>query len=316
MDVARENALAGRVRFDEAGRATPSGIRAEEQTAGRGQRGREWFARRGECLCATYYLRLDMETPERAGQLAFVAGVAVAETLAGWKTEKQGTGNREQGTEEKTEDRRQKTEEDKSAIENRQSAIGLKWPNDIMLNGRKVGGILIELARCDISAHAESRPQDNWPQPSPTGILYADSTLNLSRNETAHPAGEEWIALVGVGINVQAREFPADLEGKATSLWREGVEDCDIGALAEKIGTALEQTAVLWRLEGFQAILARWQPFDTTTGRVFTTVVEGETAQGVAEGIETDGQLRLRLVDGRVLPVLSASSLQETVFSK
>ncbi len=312
MDVARENALAGRVRFEDTGRAVPSGVRAEEQTAGRGQRGREWFARRGECLCATYYLRLDMETPERAGQLAFVAGVAVAETLAEWKTDEQGTGNREQGTEEKTEDRRQKTEEDQSAVGNRQSAIGLKWPNDIMLNGRKLGGILIELARCDISAHAETRPQEDWPQVFPTGILYAGSTLNSSLNEPTHPTGEEWIALIGVGINVRAREFPAELEGRATSLWREGVEDCDIGELAEEIGRALQQTADLWRTAGFEAILPRWQPFDTTSGRVFTTMVEGKNVQGMAEGIEADGKLRLRLADGRVLHVLSASSLQET----
>ena len=121
MDVARENVLAGRVRFDAQGRPEPAGVLAREQTAGRGQRGRQWFARPGECLCVTYYFGRGPVTPPFAGQLAFLVGVAVAASLQSLC---------------------------QLSPDASQSAprIGLKWPNDILLNGKKAGGILIELA--------------------------------------------------------------------------------------------------------------------------------------------------------------------------
>ena len=81
MDVARANILAGRVRFDAQGRPEPSGVLARNQTAGRGQRGRQWFALPGECLCATYYVGRGLLAPASVGQLAFLAGAAVADTL-------------------------------------------------------------------------------------------------------------------------------------------------------------------------------------------------------------------------------------------
>ena len=245
MDVARENLLAGRVRFEASGRAIPTGVLAEEQTAGRGQRGREWFARPGECLCATYYFHWHLAAPETAGQLAFLAGVAVVETLFATPS---------------------------TLNPQPPYSFGLKWPNDMMLNGRKTGGILIELAQ--------------------------------TREQT-------WIALIGVGINVQVREFPAELANSATSLWREGIEVENIKALAEAIEGKLEQYAQVRREQGFAAILARWQTYDVTPGRVFETTHEGQIVQGTAEGVEADGALRLRLADGRILSVLSASSLQE-----
>ena len=246
MDIARENVLTGRVRFEASGRPVPTGVLAEEQTAGRGQRGRHWFAQRGECLCATYYFGWGLAAPETAGQLAFLAGVAVVETLAS-------------------------TPHPSSLIPH-PSSLSLKWPNDILLNGRKVGGILIELTQTP---------------------------------------GEEWIALIGVGINVKTRELPTELANSATSLWREGIEIQDIPALAEAVGGALERFAHRRREHGFEVILARWRTYDMTPGRVFETMREGRTVQGIADGIEPDGALRLRLPDGSLLRVLSASSLVE-----
>lgn len=245
MDVARENVLAERVSFDASGRPVPSGIRAEAQTAGRGQRGRHWFALPGACLCATYYFGWGLVAPETAGQLAFLAGVAVVEGLA---------------------------EEQNSFLIPHPSSLSLKWPNDVLLNGRKVGGILIELAQT--------------PE-------------------------QEWVALIGVGINVRVREFPAELADYATSLWREGVEVEDIGALAEAIAGALEHFAQVRREQGFEAILAHWRTYDVTPGRIFETTLEGKTVQGIADSVEADGALRLRLADDSLLRVLSASSVQE-----
>lgn len=89
----------------------PSGrvVIAEEQTAGRGRRGREWFASPGDSLAFSLLWRFAPGTAP-AG-LSLAAGVAVARALA--------------------------------RVGARDTA--LKWPNDILLGGRKLGGILVEL---------------------------------------------------------------------------------------------------------------------------------------------------------------------------
>jgi BirA family biotin operon repressor/biotin-[acetyl-CoA-carboxylase] ligase len=84
------------------------GVRADHQSRGRGRRGAAWIAPPKTCLLVTYLLRLGR--PPNPAQLAFAAGVAVAETI--------------------------------EAITG--LTPGLKWPNDVLLDGRKVAGVLIE----------------------------------------------------------------------------------------------------------------------------------------------------------------------------
>lgn len=89
-----------------AGRAAPGElIVAEEQTAGRGRPGRTWVSQRGALLCTAILPFY----PERAGWTALAAGVAVARAV------------RELG-----------------------APAGVKWPNDVVLSGRKLAGILVE----------------------------------------------------------------------------------------------------------------------------------------------------------------------------
>lgn len=84
-------------------------LRAETQTAGRGRQGRDWASPRGN-LCASTIVRLRPTDPP-AATLAFVASVALAEVVAAWT-----------GAERLT----------------------LKWPNDLLLDGAKMSGILLE----------------------------------------------------------------------------------------------------------------------------------------------------------------------------
>ena len=87
------------------GEMQPHWILADEQTAGRGRRGRHWESPRGN-LMATLYL------PQEAdGNLAFVAGLALAAAVSSYVT-----ANR----------------------------VSLKWPNDVLVDGAKIGGILLE----------------------------------------------------------------------------------------------------------------------------------------------------------------------------
>ena len=93
----------------EAGAASGTVIIAEEQTAGRGRRGRQWFASPGDSLTFSLLWRFVPGTSPAGLSLAI--GVAVARAVA-----KMGV-----------------------------SKLALKWPNDILLDGRKLGGILVEL---------------------------------------------------------------------------------------------------------------------------------------------------------------------------
>ena len=90
----------------------PSGlvIVAERQTAGRGRMGRTWFSAPGDSLTFSLLWRLPAGRP--IDGLSLAVGVAIADALAA------------------------------SGVE----AVALKWPNDILLGGRKLGGVLIELA--------------------------------------------------------------------------------------------------------------------------------------------------------------------------
>ena len=89
-------------------------VTAAEQSAGRGRQGRRWSAPAGRALLASVVLR---EPPEL---LPLVAAVAVADAIV-------------------------------AALPARGAAVAIKWPNDVLLDGRKVAGIL-----------AESRPQERW----------------------------------------------------------------------------------------------------------------------------------------------------------
>ena len=263
MDVARDNVRAGRVTFDLHGRATPSGVMAREQTAGRGQRGRVWHARAGECLCATYYFGYGLATLAQARQIAFVAGIAAAETL-------------------------QYIVESVSGKQaERPVCVGLKWPNDVLLNGRKAGGILIE------TIQAPPIPQ------SVSGVS---------------PAGG-LVALVGVGLNIDALDFPPELEASATSLRREGLgygNGAGWRLLGERLADALAEWGAAWQAQGLAAILPAWRAYDQTAGRRFETDWEGIRVGGIAEGVNAEGALLLRLADTRLVPVHSASALAET----
>lgn len=272
MDVARDNLSAGRVRFVPGMHARPCGVVAREQTAGRGQRGRTWFARPGECICATYYFAHCLNSAQQASEISFLAGLAVCSALDHLWEEPSAT------------------------------RLGLKWPNDILLNGKKVGGILIELARVE----SEQATAKLFSLSHASGV----STPAL-------------VALVGVGVNMSVMDFPPELAPFATSLKREGgdgtldlQDDSNRIGLAGLIAYYLSSWGRRWQPGGLDTLMPDWRRYDQTPGRVFETTegtADGVPVRGVAEGVADDGALCLRLPDGRLLNVRSASSLREVV---
>jgi len=245
MDAARERIQRNIVQL-EGEEPTPfAGILTREQTAGRGQRGRVWNSRPNASLCATFYFRHGLDLPKELGVVALLAGVAVAHAL-----------NAE------------------AAAHGVQADLGLKWPNDVLLAGKKVGGILVETTRT--------------------------------------PEGKT-VALIGIGINLSAGAFPGELASTATTLETVGIAIADQTVLTARLAEALQEQATLFRQEGLSGLMQRWRALDRTGGRHFHTERGSVRITGIAEGVDDNGRLLLRLPDQTFLAVASASTLQERV---
>jgi BirA family biotin operon repressor/biotin-[acetyl-CoA-carboxylase] ligase len=207
----------------EAGEAGPLWITAARQSAGRGRRGRAWSTQSGN-LAATLLTTTDAP-PAEAAQLSFVAALAaadLADTCLG------------------------------------PGAARLKWPNDVLVHGRKAVGILVESG------------------------LRADGRL--------------WLA-VGIGVNLA--HFPDDVDRPATSFAEHmaGRPPKPLDAL-EVLATRFEIWRKLWATQGFAPVAAGWTSRAHGLGQPCEARLPNRTVSGVAEGLDSDGALRLRLQDG------------------
>lgn len=207
----------------EAGEAGPVWISAGLQTAGRGRRGRAWSTQTGN-LAATL-LTLTDRPPAEAAQLSFVAALAacdLADTCLGV------------------------------------GAARLKWPNDVLVHGRKAVGILVESG--------------------------------------ARPDGRLWLA-VGIGVNL--KHAPTETERPATAFAEHmaGPPPEPLAAL-EVLADAFERWRSAWAVQGFTPIAAGWTARAAGLGQRCEARLPNRTLSGVAEGLDNDGALRLRLDDG------------------
>lgn len=213
----------------EAGDYGPRWITARRQTLGRGRRGRNWDTAEGN-LAATLLTSTD-RSPGDAARTSFVAAVAVADAISAYLPD---------------------------------SLIRLKWPNDVMLDDRKVCGILIESGRI--------------------------------------PGGSRlWLA-VGVGVNLA--HAPVNLERPATSVADHLRADVTAPPppreALDRLAAAFAHRQQQWDRQGFEAIVEAWTQRAMGLGGPCAARLADETVEGVAEGLDPDGSLRLRLADGAV----------------
>ncbi len=206
------------------GAADGTVVVADSQTAGRGRRGRSWLDEPGASLLASIVLRPRLD-PVRLPGLSLAAGIAVAEAL----TRAAGLSPR------------------------------LKWPNDVLVGGRKIAGILLE------------------------------SRL------TGAPESGRVTAVLGVGVNLSQRLFPADLAQRATSVWLVSGRLVDRDALLAALIDALREWRRRLEYRGFAPVRARWRALADTLGR--TVTVDG--VSGVAVDIDVDGALIVNDAEGR-----------------
>jgi BirA family biotin operon repressor/biotin-[acetyl-CoA-carboxylase] ligase len=212
-------------------------IVADRQTAGRGRRGRSWDSPAGINIYYTLILKPDF-APDKASMLTIVMAMAVAEGI-------------------------QRTLSIKGETEDAQ--VGIKWPNDIVINGKKVCGILTEMS------------------------IEKDYIQNV---------------VIGVGINVREQEFAPEIADKATSLEAECGKKISRCALIGYIMEAFENDyAQFCANENLSQLLDRYNSMLVNMDREVCVLDPKGEYNGTARGINEEGELIVETADGNIKQV-------------
>lgn len=206
----------------EAGEAGPLWIAARAQTQGRGRRGRTWMTGEGD-LAATLLTTTNRPAAE-AAQISFVTALAVADLVQTYVSAER---------------------------------VRLKWPNDVLVDGAKISGILIESGgRAD---------------------------------------GGLWLA-IGVGVNLE--HAPGAVERPATAI-ASHADAPDAQTALEILAQRFATWRSIWQDYGFAPIRQAWSERAMGMGQACVARLGHDTVTGVAEGLDQDGALILRLAGGQ-----------------
>ena len=211
-----------------AGEGAPEGLLVitEFQSAGRGRLDRDWIAPRGSSLLISILFRPEFAA-HQAQRLTMICGLAAVDAI-----ESQ-TGLR----------------------------AGLKWPNDLVIQGAKAGGILTEVG------------------------------LEGTRIDSA-------VVGIGLNVNLDPARLPAGLRMPATSLKHELGAQVARLPLLQALLQSVERRYLA--LKAGQSPHQDWAASLVTLGKPVTVTSAGSVLEGVAEGVDADGALLVRLGDGRL----------------
>lgn len=203
-------------------------VLTEYQTTGRGRHGRTWSADKGQNLLFSVVLRPKLP-PDRLSLITVAAGVAVAETIEQFVSPYRAV---------------------------------IEWPNDVLLEGRKTCGILLE--------------------------------------SSLAPPDDDAVVILGVGLNVNQTDFPDALADTATSLRLTTGRAVPRADLLGRLLTALERRYDAVQSDDAAAVCTAFEVrlsslHEQTTLRVPET---DRALSGTVEGITDTGALRLRTTDG------------------
>lgn len=194
-------------------------IVAEEQVAGKGRLGRQWYSPIGTGIWMSMILKPKIP-PQQAPQLTLLTAVAVIRGI--------------------------------HAITGLNCDI--KWPNDILLNGKKLVGILTEMQ------------------------------ADLDQIQSV---------IIGIGINVNQISFPEEIKETATSLRIEKGKEINRASIIKSILENFEELYEIYLKEGFLPIKIMWEAHAITIGKRITARTMGGSFQGFAQGITDEGILLL-----------------------
>ncbi len=207
---------------------------ADEQTSGKGRLAREWHSLKQKGVWMSLIIKPNLP-PQQAPQYTLITAVAIARTI-------------EQLTELTPE---------------------IKWPNDILINGKKVVGILTEL-------QAE-----------------ADQIKAL---------------IIGIGMNVNHKQedFPKLLQPIATSLAIEKGEKVSRVKFIQTFLKIFEDYNTLYLEKGFAPLKMLWENYATSKGKIITATTISKKITGKAIGITDEGVLKLEDEQGNIHHIYSA----------
>jgi BirA family biotin operon repressor/biotin-[acetyl-CoA-carboxylase] ligase len=196
----------------------------EYQTAGRGRHGRTWTADAGKNLMFSVVLRPDLP-PDRLGLITLCGGVAVAETVEG----------------------------------SAPLRATIKWPNDVLLRGRKCCGMLLE------------------------------SSLSGQRD------GPPEFVILGIGLNVNQDRFPPEIADQATSIQQAAHRPIERAPLFAELLLHLERRYQSLFEDDGASVRDAYEERLHDKGRPITLRFTGseQTIRGTVRGITSDGALRL-----------------------
>ena len=199
---------------------------ADRQTAGRGRRGRTWESPGGSCIYMSILLRPDL-APEKAPMLTLVMACGVAEGIMDCADVK----------------------------------VQIKWPNDIIVSGKKLAGILTEMS---------------------TQVDYINHVT------------------VGVGINVNVQNFPEEIQ-TATSLLSEiGTQTKRAPVIAAVMKHFEENYKIFMQTEDMSGLMKKYSSLLVNQGREVLILEKDAEYKAYAEGINQKGELVVRREDGTV----------------
>ena len=210
---------------------------ADVQTAGKGRQGRSWSSPRGSGLTFSVLLKPDVP-PLRASTLPLVVGLAVAQTISRLVPK---------------------------------CRVGLKWPNDIQIDGRKLCGILCEM-----------------------------------RAEGDHV--RHIVAGIGLNVNLSVTDMPPEIAAIATSLSIVAGHQFDRSKVLDDILASLDKTYRRWLTQGFDSLRPGISKFDILRGNPVAIKRGANMLTGTAAGIAPDGALLVLKSDGTIEPVYSGDA--------
>lgn len=207
---------------------------ARNQRRGKGSRGRVWSSPGGQNVYLSLVLRPKVSA-EKASLLTILSALAVAETVNDYVSK----------------------------------GVSIKWPNDVLIDGKKVSGILLE--------------------------------MGTDRN------GDRFF-VVGIGINVNSTkmEIPTVLTDTATSLYLEIGYAVSVKDVIFKLFYRLDSWYEKYNNQGFEEIIKKFRAMCTTIGKRISVVVEeNKVVDGLALGVDEDGFLLVEDEKGAVKKVIS-----------
>ena len=222
------------MRLAEAGAAEGTAVIADAQTAGKGRRGRVWSSPPGVNLYCSIVLRPPI-LPHEAPQLTFLSAVAVAQAIE----------------------------------QNSTCRPTIKWPNDVLIDGKKIAGLLNEMS--------------------------------------AETDGINCVVLgIGVNLNMTADQFPTDLRSPATSILLESGVRVVRSRFTASLLNALDRLYTDFLATGFGPVREEWQRRCNAAGRRMVMSEGGiDRVSGLFAGIDADGSLLLKSDEGVIERIVS-----------